>query len=393
MISFGTTARCAYRLSNGNQEVNETGDNNKMKKVDKIFLIIVGLLVAAGLLIFLSAAMGLLVRESGASFGSVALKQIFFGLLPGLLLLWGASKIPLIYLRRYALYIFIFSLVITALVFIPGIGVAYKGAHRWILILGQSFQPSELLKIGFVIYFAAWLSGFRVRAAEFKYGLLPLVILLTIIGVLILNQPDTDTFLVFFATGFVMYLAGGGKWRQAILLFFAAVLLVAVLAFSNNYVMKRFQTFFNPNADPTGASYQIHQSLIAIGSGGLTGRGFGQSIRKFSYLPEPMGDSIFAVVGEEFGFVGGALLVLLFTAFAWRGLWIANRAPDTFTSLMVVGIVVMIVSQSFINMAAMLNIIPLSGTALLFISKGGTTLLFALAEVGMILGVSRHIRK
>ena len=363
-----------------------------MKKVDKIFLIIVGLLVVAGLLIFLSAAMGLLVRESGASFGSVALKQIFFGLLPGLLLLWGASKVPPVFWRRNALYIFIFSLVMTALVF-TSIGVEYKGANRWILIFGQSFQPSELLKIGFVIYFAAWLSGFRVRAAEFKYGLLPLIILLTIVGVLILNQPDHDTFLVFFATGFAMYLAGGGKWRQATLLFLAVVLLVVVLAFSNNYVMKRFQTFFNPNADPTGDSYQIHQSLIAIGSGGLTGRGFGQSVRKFSYLPEPMGDSIFAVVGEEFGFIGAALLILLFTAFAWRGLWIANRSPDSFASLLVVGIVVMIVSQSFINMAAMLNVIPLSGTALLFISQGGTALLFALIGAGMILGVSRHIKR
>ncbi|MEK7088131.1 MAG: FtsW/RodA/SpoVE family cell cycle protein, partial [Patescibacteria group bacterium] len=156
---------------------------------------------------------------------------------------------------------------------------------------------------------------------------------------------------------------------------------------------ERFQTFLNPNVDPQGASYQIHQSLIAIGSGGLTGRGFGQSVRKFNYLPEPMGDSIFAVVGEEFGFIGGVLLILLFTAFAWRGLWIANRSADSFASLTTVGIVIMIVSQSFINMAAMLNILPLSGTPLLFISQGGTALLFALAEVGIILGVSRHIRK
>lgn len=364
-----------------------------MKKVDKLFLIIVGLLVAAGVLIFLSAAMGLLVRENGVSFGSASFKQILLGLLPGLLLLWIISRVPIIFWRRNALYIFIFSLVVTALVFVPGIGVAYKGAHRWILVFGQSFQPSELLKIGFVIYFAAWLSGFRVRAAEFKYGLLPLMILLAIIGTLIVAQPDTDTFLVFFATGLVMYLAGGGKWRHAALLFLIVVLGVVALASTRPYIMERFQTFFNPDADPTGASYQIHQSLIAIGSGGLTGRGFGQSIRKFSYLPEPMGDSIFAVVGEEFGFVGVVLLILLFTVFAWRGLWIANRSADSFSGLMTVGIVVMIVSQSFINMAAMTNILPLSGTPLLFISQGGSALLFSLAEAGIILGVSRHFKK
>jgi len=364
-----------------------------MKKVDKLFLIIVGLLVVAGLLIFLSAAMGLLVKESGASFGTIALKQIFFGLLPGLLLLWGASLVPPVFWRRNAFYIFIFSLAVTALVFVPGIGFEHGGARRWILIFGQSFQPTELLKIGFVIYFAAWLSGFRARVSEFKYGLLPLIILLTLVGALILLQPDTDTFLVFFATGLVMYLVGGGKWKHVVLLFFVAILIVMSLAFSQDYIKARFQTFFNPDADPTGASYQIHQSLIAIGSGGLTGRGFGQSIRKFNYLPEPMGDSIFAVVGEEFGFVGTALLILLFTAFAWRGLWIANRSTDSFAGLIVVGIVMMIASQSFVNMAAMTNILPLSGTPLLFISQGGTALLFALAEAGIILGVSRHIRK
>lgn len=364
-----------------------------MKKVDKLFLIIVGLLVAAGLLIFLSASMGLLVRENGANFGSIALKQILVGLLPGLFLLWGISKVPIVFWRRNAFYIFIFSVVATALVFVPGIGFEHGGARRWISIFGQSFQPSELLKIGFVIYFAAWLSGFRVRASEFKYGLLPLIILLIIVGVLILKQPDTDTFLVFFITGLVMYLVGGGKWKHAALLFLIVVLSVAALVSTRPYLKERFQTFLNPNADPTGASYQIHQSLIAIGSGGLTGRGFGQSIRKFNYLPQPMDDSIFAVVGEEFGFIGAALLILLFTTFAWRGLWIANRSPDSFAGLMTIGIVVMIVSQSFINMSAMLNIIPLSGTALLFISQGGSALLFALAEVGIILGVSRHIRK
>lgn len=363
-----------------------------MKKVDKWFLIIVVALTVAGLLIFLSAAMGLLVRD-GASFGSIVLKQILFGLLPGLLLLWGASKVPTTFWRRYAFYIFILSLAMTALVFVPGLGSEHGGALRWIEIFGQSFQPSEFLKIGFVIYFAAWLSGFRSRVAEFKYGFLPLIILLTLVGVLILNQPDHDTFLVFFATGLVMYLAGGGKWRYALALLLIVTLVVAVLVSQRPYLKSRFTTFFNPTSDPQGASYQIHKSLMAIGSGGLLGRGFGQSLQKFNNLPEPMGDSVFAVASEEFGFAGSVFLVLLFTAFAWRGLWIANRSPDIFAGLMTVGIVMLIVSQSFINMAAMLNVFPLSGTALLFVSQGGTALLFTLAEVGMVLSVSRHIRK
>ncbi|HEY4496341.1 MAG TPA: FtsW/RodA/SpoVE family cell cycle protein [Candidatus Paceibacterota bacterium] len=364
-----------------------------MKKVDKLFLVIVGLLTTAGLLIFLSAAMGLLVRENGASFGSVVPKQILVGLLPGLLLLWGASRVPTVFWRRHAFYIFLFSLIITALVFVPGLGFEHGGALRWIKIFGQSFQPSELLKIGFVIYFATWLSGVKTRVIEFKSGLLPLIILLAIVGVLILNQPDTDTFLVFFVTGLAMYLAGGGQWRQAVLLFLLIAVSVAVLVFTRPYLKSRFITFFNPTSDPQGASFQIHKSLMAVGSGGLLGRGFGQSLQKFNNLPEPMGDSVFAVVGEEFGFVGTTLLILLFTAFAWRGFWIANRVTDSFSSLITVGLVIMIVSQSFVNMAAMTNILPLSGTALLFISQGGSALLFALIGAGIILGVSRHIKK
>ena len=153
--------------------------------------------------------------------------------------------------------------------------------------------------------------------------------------------------------------------------------------------MARITTFINPAADPLGAGYQIQQSLIAIGSGGIFGRGFGQSIQKFNYLPEPIGDSIFAVYGEEFGFVGCVLLILLLCFFALRGLKIAARAPDVFGGLLVVGIVILIMTQSFLNIAAMLGVLPLSGLPLIFVSHGGTALFFALATVGIVLNVSR----
>jgi cell division protein FtsW len=156
------------------------------------------------------------------------------------------------------------------------------------------------------------------------------------------------------------------------------------------YVMDRIMTFADPGRDPQGAGYQINQSLIAIGSGSMFGRGFGQSIQKFEYLPEPIGDSIFAVYGEEFGFAGTTLLVLLFAAFAFRGLRIATHAPDLFGMLLVVGIVTLVVAQAFLNIAAMLAVAPLSGLPLPFVSHGGTSLLVTLAAVGIVLNVSKY---
>lgn len=170
----------------------------------------------------------------------------------------------------------------------------------------------------------------------------------------------------------------------------AGLLIVVLLAFSRPYVMDRIMAFVDPSIDPQGSSYQIQQSLIAIGSGGVPGRGFGQSIQKFEYLPEPIGDSVFAVYGEEFGFVGTVILVLLFSFFAFRGYKIATEAPDIFGMLLVVGFITLIVSQAFLNMAAMLSLAPLSGLPLPFISHGGTALLATLVAVGIVLNVSKY---
>jgi len=164
---------------------------------------------------------------------------------------------------------------------------------------------------------------------------------------------------------------------------------IVFLAFTRPYIMQRITTFFNPQADALGASYQIQQSLIAVGSGGIFGRGFGQSVQKFTYLPEPVGDSIFAVAAEEFGFVGSVFLLLIFVLFAMRGLKIASRTTNVFGRLVVVGIVIMIVFQAFVNIGAMLGVIPLSGITLPFVSHGGTSLFITLFEVGIILSISR----
>lgn len=363
-----------------------------IKGVDRTLLSIIFILVVIGFFIFSSASLGLLARE-GARFSSVAFNQIVFGIVGGAFGLFIASQIYYRNWRQYAFYIFAGTLVLTLLVFIPGIGFNYGGASRWILIGSFSFQPSELLKIGFIIYMATWLSGTQKHIADTLKGTLPFLGLLALVGVVLLLQPDTDTFLIMALSGVAMFITAGGKWRDVLIMGVTALLLIAVLAFTRPYIKDRIMTFVNPELDPLGSGYQINQSLIAVGSGGLTGRGFGQSIQKFEYLPEPIGDSIFAVYAEEFGFIGSAILILLLSFFTFRGFRIASHAVDLFGMLLVVGFMTLVVSQAFLNIAAMLALAPLSGLPLPFISHGGTALFAVLFSMGIVLNVSKYQKK
>ena len=346
-------------------------------------------LVLSGFLIFLSASIGLLARD-GAHFGSIAISRLS-AIAVGGALAYVASRFHYRELRRVALPLLLVSIVLTALVFIPGIGLEHGGARRWISVFGLfSFQPAELLKIAFVIYAAAFFASARERVATFSQGLVPLALLLGIAGFLLLLQPDTDTFVVLFISLMTMFIAGGGKFRHLSLIMLIAIVGLCALVLSRPYLKERIVTFIHPAGDPLGAGYQIQQSLIAIGSGGFFGRGFGQSVQKFSYLPEPIGDSIFAVGAEEFGFIGGGALILLFLALLLRGLRIASRAPDTFGGLLSIGIVILIGASAFMNIGSMLAIIPLSGLPLAFVSHGGTALVMTLLEAGVLLNISRY---
>ena len=361
----------------------------KAKPVDKILLALVIILVVGGFLIFSSASLGLLSR-SGASFSSVAFNQFLFGIAGGGMAMFLMSNVFYRNLRQYAFYIFIFSILITLAVFIPGIGATHGGATRWINIFGFSLQPAEILKIGFVIYVATWLSGMNQHINSFVSGTLPFIGIVALVGVVMLLQPDTDTFMIMAAAGLAMFITAGGRWRDVGVMVLSAVILLALVAMMRPYIMDRLTTFMHPESDPQGAGYQIQQSLIAVGSGGFSGRGFGQSIQKFEYLPEPIGDSIFAVYSEEFGFVGSVLLIILFLSFTFRGFKIAAVAPDMFGMLLVVGFMTIIVLQAFLNIGAMLGVAPLSGLPLPFISHGGTALLATLTMVGIVLNVSKY---
>ena len=360
--------------------------------VDPILLSLVAVMVLGGFLVFASAALGLFAR-SGASFQNVAFNQFFFGIVGGGLAMFLTASVHYRHWRKYAFYIFLATCIIGLLVYIPGVGFTHGGATRWISVGGLTLQPAEFLKIGFIIYFATWLSGVHKQLPTFRSGTLPFLALLAIPGAILLGQPDTDSFLIIAAAATAMFLVAGGRWRDILLLTLLAVLLVAALAFSRPYVMDRLTSFMDPSADPQGSGYQINQSLIAIGSGGLAGRGFGQSVQKFEYLPEPIGDSIFAVYAEEFGFIGSTLLIALFSAFTFRGFRIATEAKDLFGMLLVVGFMTFIAFQAFLNIAPMVGLAPIAGIPLPFISHGGTALLATLAAVGIVLNVSKHRTK
>ncbi len=362
------------------------------KRVDTILLGIIALLVVFGFLIFSSASLGLLARD-GANFSSVATNQVVFGIIGGGIAMFIASQIFYRNWRQYAFYIFIAATILTLLVFVPGLGMSHGGATRWIEIAGFSFQPSEFLKIAFVIYMATWLSGMQKHITSFTMGTLPFCGFVGLVGIILLMQPDTDTFLIVAGAAVAMFVVAGGRWRDVGIMAATAIVLLAILFVARPYIKDRFMSFIDPSADPLGSSYQIQQSLIAVGSGGFTGRGFGQSIQKFEYLPEPIGDSIFAVFAEEFGFIGCVVLIALLASFTFRGFRLATHAQDQFGMLLVVGIITLIVVQAFLNIAAMVALAPMLGLPLPFISHGGTALLATLGAVGIILNVSRYQKR
>ncbi|KKQ20310.1 MAG: Stage V sporulation protein E [Candidatus Nomurabacteria bacterium GW2011_GWC2_36_9] len=235
---------------------------------------------------FISASLGIL-NKNESKFYAVIFNQLIFGLIGGLVAFYFGLKIPYKFWRQYSLPLFIVSIIATTLVFVPGLGMAHGGSRRWIEFFGVSLQPVEFLKIGFVIYFAAWLSWVKGRVQDFRFTLLPLIVLLGVISAVLIRQPDTKSLILITVTGLVMLFISGTPWKYILGLFLVAVMAFIILALTTPYLRSRINTFINPSANGSTSSYQIQQSLIAVGSGGIAGRGLGQSIQKFNYLPEP----------------------------------------------------------------------------------------------------------
>lgn len=357
------------------------------KHVDVPLLIVVITLLLGGFLILASASVAISQRLTG-SIITYTSKQIVLGGGIGMIFMLTTMYIPYRVWRKVALPFMIGALILVALLFVPSLSLTFGGARRWLHFSGFTFQPAEILKLAFVVYLASWLDARREEVKSISYGLVPFGIMLAVVSAFLIMQPDIGTLGTIVTTASALYFIGGAGASHLIAMLGLGAAAVYLLVQIAPYRLARILVFLNPAYDPLGAGYQINQSLIAIGSGGFWGRGFGGSLQKFNYLPEPMGDSIFAIFAEEMGFFGVLLLTSLLAFFMIRGLQIAMRAPDTFGQLLGAGIVVSIMVQALINIAAISGLLPLTGIPLPFISYGGTSLAVTLTAVGILLNIS-----
>jgi cell division protein FtsW len=359
------------------------------RTADKPLLFIALFLFIAGLFILTSASM-VTARQNFGNFAYYALRQLLYGGAAGIVALGVASKIPYRFWKTMALPLMLFSLFLLALLFIPDLSYAYGGARRWLRFGSFSFQPSEVAKFAFIVYLASWLDARREEIRSISYGMIPFGMMLGVVGVLLVMQPDIGTLVVIVTTAILLYFLGGGRISQIAALAALGLTAFYFLVQFSPYRLARVLVFLNPGLDPQGVGYQANQAFIAIGSGGFFGRGFARGLQKYFYLPEPMGDSIFAIFAEETGFLGVAILISCFGALLWRGFAIARRAPDIFGKLLAAGISLGIAVQAFINMAAISGFLPLTGIPLPFVSYGSTSLTLTLGMVGILLNISRY---
>jgi cell division protein FtsW len=320
-------------------------------------------------------------------------RQLLYGVLPGFLALLFFQKVNYHRWQGLVVPIFLTAIVLLVLVFIPGVGGKIYGASRWIQIGSFSFQPSEMAKLAVVLYLAAWLSSKGAKkVGDFFEGLVPFLAVLGVLAFLILKQPDTGTLGLIFFISMAIFFAAGARVSHLLMICMGGLLMLGILIRMAPYRMQRFLVFLNPEYDPQGSGYHVTQALLAIGSGGLFGLGLGQSRQKFNYLPEPVTDSIFAIFSEEWGLMGATVVLALFVFVAWRGLRIAQSAPDQFGRLVAVGVVAWVISQAFINIAAITGLIPLTGVPLPFMSYGGTSMVFLMAGIGILLNISKQAK-
>ncbi|MBI3232239.1 MAG: putative lipid II flippase FtsW [Candidatus Doudnabacteria bacterium] len=363
----------------------------KKTKIDYQLLALILSLVSFGLIALYSAS----TVESFENFGNTTgfiFHQMLYGVGIGLILMTIFSKIDYHVWQKLLPGIILISLLLLALVKAPGVGFSAGGATRWIHFGQFFFQPAELAKLALILYLAAWSAKNRAEKTSFVFGLLPSLVIVALFSVLILWQPDFGTMSVALCISAVMLFCSGVSIKRFFWTALAGFSFLLFMIKTEPYRWQRITSFLNPSHDPQGSGYQISQSLLAIGAGGLWGYGYGFSRQKYSYLPEPMGDSIFAVMAEELGFVRIMLLLLLFTLFLFKGRQIAKNAPDAFGKMIAVGTTVWIISQALINIGSMVGILPLTGVPLPFFSYGSSALLVSLSAMGILLNISRQAR-
>lgn len=365
------------------QKALKTGTKNK---IDYSFMIIVLTLLCYGLIMVFSASSASAHYKYDDAYYFI--KRQFAWAVIGLVIMFIVSRISYKTIYRYSLHLMLISVIL--LIIVPIVGMEVNGAKRWLGFGAFSFQPSEIAKFAVIVFLSRSITANKDALKTFSKGFLPYILIIGLLALLMIFEPHLSGAIVIVLIGFIVLYAAGAKIAYFFTVGIPALILAAVAMFTSDYRWERVTTFFDPFKDSSGSGFQVIQSLYAIGSGGFFGLGLGQSRQKHLFLPEPQNDFIFSVICEELGFIGALLVVVLFVLLIWKGLKIASNAPDDFSRLLVTGIIGLIAVQVVINIAVVTASIPNTGMPLPFFSYGGTSLVFILAEMGVVLSVSRE---
>ena len=369
---------------------NLINDSKGYHEGDKKLIAVIFIILIFGL-ISLSSSSAVV---SYAKFGDAYhyFKNQLFGLTIGLLAFWFFTKIDYRTWKKYAFGFLIFSIVLLILVFIPGLKASWGTSRSWIDVFGYSVQPAEFVKLSFLLYLAAWLEVRKTKLEDLHKGIGPFVVILGIVAFLMILQPDIGTLSIVIGISLLVYFVGGGKIAHIATIIIFGLFCLALLVQFKPYQMNRFKCLMDPDFSKNEICYQTNQSLIAVGSGGLIGRGLGQSRQKYMYLPEVSGDSIFAIIAEETGFVVCCLLIACYLFLFYRSYLIAKNAPDDFGKILAIGIGGWITVQAMVNIGGMVNVMPMTGVPLPLVSYGGSAILAALSACGVLVNISKQTR-
>ena len=359
-------------------------------KPDYVFIGTVFALVAFGLIALASASSDLGKIRFNDTYYYLK-HQVLYGLSVGLIAFFICYKIPYKFWKKIAPFLFLGGIALLAATLFTPLGFSSGGSTRWINLGVLSFQPSEVLKAVFLVYLAAWLarSG-TTRKTNFKSGFLPFLLLSGVAAILLIMQPATSAAVILLGSAAIVYFVSGAKITHFIFIAILGLIGLALIIYLSPYRLERVTSFLNPESDLAGAGFHLDQARTTIGAGGLTGVGYGKSGNKYKYLPESVGDSIFAVIAEEFGFIGATILIFIFFVLLLRGFLIARGVRDEFGKLLMLGFTCLLGLQTFINIAAISGLMPLTGVTLPFISYGSTSLVVFLAMSGLMVNISKY---
>ncbi len=361
----------------------------KKNKIDSFLLCLVVFLLLLGFLILFSVSASISQSNFGEPYHFLK-HQFFFGIIPGIILGLFALKCPLKKLEKWSHYFLLGNILLLVFLLIAGPGFTIGGAKRWLKLGPISFQPAEFLKITLLLYVSAWLNKKSKKEKKKKENLICFCLILSLVSVILILQPDISTLIIVALGAIMIYFLSQTPWQYTLLIIIVGIICLCFLANSKMYRLRRLLIFINPDLDPMGMGYQAKQTLISIGSGGFLGKGLGLSKQKFGFLPNVLTDTIFATFCEETGFFGAIILISLFLLLFIRVTRLVKNKNNCFAKALAIGLAGAIVSQAFLNITAMIGLVPLTGTPLPFISYGGTHITAELISLGIILNISKN---